>query len=174
MRASGMIKGLLVASVALTLAGCGFTPMYGGSGLAGNLSDIRVETGEERVDFLLQEALLDQMGARQADGPLTLRTETRLGADGLGLGADAIVRRFAIRLRVDYTLYRDGEIEPLLSGSTFGEASYDLSSSVYASMVSEQDAQERAARMAADRIAVELVRALNEMETGGTPTPATP
>ena len=172
MRVSGMIKGLLVASVALTLGSCGFTPMYGGAGLAGNLSDIRVETGDERVDFLLQEALLDEMGARHAGGPLTLRTETRLGADGLGLGADAIVRRFAIRLRVDYSLYRDGETDPVLSGSTYGEASYDLSRSVYASMISEQDAQERAARMAADRIAVQLVRALNEIdETGGTPTP---
>ena len=170
MRVSGMIKGLLVASVALTLGACGFTPMYGGSGLAGNLSDIRVETGEERVDFLLQEALLDEMGARHANGPLTLRTETQLGADGLGLGADAIVRRFAIRLRVDYALYRDGETDPVVSGRTYGEASYDLSTSVYASMISEQDAQERAARMAADRLALQLVRALTELETGGMPT----
>ena len=172
MRVSGMIKGLLVASVALTLGGCGFTPMYGGPGLAGDLSDIRVETGEDRVDFLLQEALLDEMGARHADGALTLRTETRLGAEGLGLGADAIVRRFAIRLRVDYALYRDGETDPLVSGRTYGEASYDLSTSVYASMISEQDAQERAARMAADRIAIQLVRALDELETSRTlPTP---
>ena len=90
MRVSGMIKGLLVASVALTLGACGFTPMYGGSGLAGNLSDIRVETGEERVDFLLQEALLDEMGARHASGPLTLRTETQLGADGAAILADGL------------------------------------------------------------------------------------
>jgi LPS-assembly lipoprotein len=166
MRVSRMILGSAAVSFALALGACGFTPMYGSAGYGAGLSDIRVETGEERVDFLLQEALIEQMGSRHADGDLTLRTETRLGAQGLGVGADAIVRRFAIRLNVDYEVYRDGETDPVFTGSTFGEASYDLSNSVYASMISEQDAQERAARMAAERIALQLVRALN------TPAPA--
>lgn len=161
MRVSRMLLGPLAVSVALTLGACGFSPMYGGSGLAAGLSDIRIETGDNREDFLLQEALLDELGARNAAGDLVLRTQTDLRSSGLGVGADAIVRRYAIRLDVDYALYRDGESDPVLRGSTFGESSYDVSSSVYASMISEQDAQARAARMAAERIAVQLVRALN-------------
>lgn len=166
-----VILGSLAASFTLALGACGFSPMYGAGGAGAALSDIRVETGEERVDFLLQEALIDQMGARHASGELTLRTQTELRSTGLGVGADAIVRRFAIRLDVDYAVFREGEADPVLTGSTYGEASYDLSDSVYASMVSEQDAQARAARMAADRVAVQLVRALDETRTPGPGTP---
>ncbi len=166
-----VILGSLAASLTLALGACGFSPMYGSSAVGSTLSQIRVETGDERVDFLLQEALIDQMGSRHADGDLTLRTETDLGATGLGVGADAIVRRFSIRLEVDYALYRDGETDPVLVGSTYGEASYNLSSSVYASMISEQDAQARAARMAAQRVSMQLVRALDEIQTHGPATP---
>ena len=51
-----------------------------------------------------------------------------------------------------------------MSGSARGSASYDLSNSPYAALVSEQDAEERAARMAADRITAQLLRAINSME----------
>ncbi|WP_300542652.1 LPS assembly lipoprotein LptE [Maricaulis sp.] len=162
---SRFLLGSLVMSIGLALGGCGFTPMYGRSGVAEDLSEIRVETGQDRIDFLLQEELLDTMGARHAGGPYTLRTETSLSSTGLGVGADAIVTRFAVRLSVNYELLRDGEVDPVLSGNAVGEASYDLSRSVYASLVSEQDAEERAARIAADRITTQLARALNDMET---------
>ena len=72
MRVSRMILGSAAISFALALGACGFTPMYGSAGYGAGLSDIRVETGEERVDFLLQEALIEQMGSRHADGDLNL------------------------------------------------------------------------------------------------------
>lgn len=154
----------LIAAAGLALSACGFTPMHARSGPAAGLSDIRIETGEERADFLLQEALLDRMAARHATGPYTLRTQTDQSSLGLGVGADAIVARFAIRLDVSYALYREGAAVPVAQGLVTGQASYDLSNSVYASLVSEQEAEERAAEMAAERVVNQLVRILDEMD----------
>lgn len=157
-----LLTGLVLAA-ALALGACGFTPMYGAGGAATGLSDIRVQTGEERIDFLLQEALLDAMGSRYASGPYTLRTETDLSSIGLGIGADAIVQRFQIAVTVDYDVV-DESGAAIVSGQVTGQASYDLSSSPYASLASEQDAEERAARMAADRLTAHLVRAFSQLD----------
>ena len=157
-----LLTGLVLAAT-LALGACGFTPMYGAGGAATGLSDIRVETGEERIDFLLQEALLDAMDARNASGPYTLRTETDLSSRGLGIGADAIVSRFQIEVEVDYAVV-DSSGESVITGQVTGQASYDLSSSPYASLASEQDAEERAARMAADRLTAHLVRAFSQLD----------
>lgn len=165
MRVSRILSLSLVAAACLSLSACGFTPMHARSGPAEGLSDIRVETGDERVDFLLQEALLDRMGSRHAAGPYVLRTTTGQSAAGLGVGADAIVSRFEVRLVVSYALFREGGTDPVAQGSVTGQASYDLSRSVYASLVSEQDAEERAADMAADRLVARLVRALDDLGT---------
>ena len=99
---------VLIASLALGLSACGFTPMYGAGSAARGLEDIQVETGEERIDFLLQEALLDAMGARSASGPLTLRTQSTTNVLGLGIGAEAIAVRYAVQLSVSYELVDSG------------------------------------------------------------------
>ena len=159
-----LLVGLAVLA-GLTLSACGFSPMYGGAGVNHALSEIRVETGREQVDFKLQEALLDRMGARHASGPYTLRTESDTSRVPLGVGADAAVSRYAIGLSVDYGLYRDGDVEPVVSGTVRTEASYNIPQSVYASVAAERDATERAAQLAAERIANQLVRALQDADT---------
>jgi len=157
-------KALLILTLT-TLSGCGFSPMYGTSGVANGLQYIRVETGQERFDYLLQEALYDQLGSRGLAGLYTLRTETDISSLGLGVGADAIAARFAVRLSVQYELFVDGQSDAVMSGHASGEASYDVSSSVYGSLSAERDAQERAAQMAAERIIVQLARAFQDQDT---------
>lgn len=154
----------LVASLSLGLTACGFTPMYGSGSAARGLENVQVETGEERVDFMLQEALLDAMGSRRATDGRTLRTETELQATPLGIGADAIARRFAIRLSVDYELVDDRSGDVLFSGSVSTEASYNASNAAYASQTAQLDAEERAAQDAADRITMQLARAARNGE----------
>ena len=155
---------LLLSSLALSLSACGFTPMYGANSAARGLENISVETGEERIDFLLQEALLDTLGARGAGGSYVLRTETELSTVGLGIGADAIASRFAVQLRVNYSLYRPGVSEAVFSGRVSTEASYNASNAVYASQSAQSNAEERAASDAADRIAMQLARAARNGE----------
>jgi LPS-assembly lipoprotein len=156
---------MIAASAGVALSGCGFSPMYGESGVSAALSDIRVETGREQVDFHLQEALLDRMGARHASGPYILRTESDTTRSPLGVGADAAISRYAIGLTVDYGLFRDGDVDPVITGTVRSEASYNVPLSVYASVSAERDATERAAQLAAERIANQLVRALQDANT---------
>lgn len=156
----------LAAAGALALSACGFAPMYGSHGIANGLSDIRIETGQERVDFLLQEALHDRLGSRHAAGNLRLVTETESTSTGLGLGADAIASRFAVQVRVEYRLFDErGDAQPIASGRVVGEAGYDVNTEVYNTVAAERDAEERAARVAADRLVSQLARAVQNRET---------
>jgi LPS-assembly lipoprotein len=164
MRAKRSVITGLVFLVSAMLTGCGFTPMYGASGLANGLQDISVSTGPERVDYLLQEALYDRLGSRGASGRYTLQTTTEVNTLGLGVGADAIAARFAVELVVQYELHAVGNSDALVAGSMSSEASYDVSSSVYASLAAERDAEERAAQMVADRLVIQLARALQDQD----------
>lgn len=158
-----LLVGFIV-SAGLSLSACGFSPMYGGAGVHNSLSDIQVETGPEQVDFHLQEALLDRMGARHAAGPYTLRTESGTSRSPLGVGTDAAVSRYAIGLTVNYGLFRDGDVDAVMTGSVRTEASYNVPQSIYGSVAAERDATERAAQLAAERIANQLVRALQDAD----------
>ncbi|WP_417497219.1 LPS assembly lipoprotein LptE [Maricaulis sp.] len=147
------------------LSACGFTPMYATGGVAAGLADIRVETGRERVDYYLQEALLDGMGARAADGPYTLRATTTVRSTPFGVGADAIASRYAVSVRVNWQLYREGGIDPVATGRASSSASYDVPAGVYGALSSETDAEDRALDLAADRIITQLARAMQDRDT---------
>ena len=154
----------LIASLALCLSACGFTPMYGAGSAARGLEDIRIETGDERVDFLLQESLLDAIGSRSGNGRYVLRTETELNVLVLGIGAEAIARRYAIQLNVTYELLDNIEGAQTHTGQVSVEAAYDASSAAYASQSARLDAEARAAEQAADRISMQLARAAGNGE----------
>lgn len=155
---------LLGLSGTLALSACGFSPMYGPHGVANSLSDIRVETGQERVDFLLQEALNDRFGSRHAAGALRLVTETSSSSIGLGVGADAIATRFAVRVTVDYELFDGSSERPISTGRVIGEAGYDVNREIYNTVAAERDAEERAANIAADRMVAQLARAVQNRD----------
>jgi LPS-assembly lipoprotein len=138
--------------------------MYGASGVSGELSNIRVETGRERVDFRLQEALIDSMGARSASGPYTLRATTTVTSTPFGVGADAIASRYVVRISVDWELVRDGAVDPVLTGVARSDASYDVPAGVYGALTSEVDAEDRAVSTAADRIITQLARAMQDRQ----------
>ncbi len=158
------ITALTLFSVSI-LSGCGFAPLYGANGAASSLSDIRVETGRERIDFRLQEALLDGMAARHAVGPYTLRATSTVDSVPFGVGADAIASRYAVRVNVQWQLVRDGDVDPVLRGRTNSDASYDVPVGVYGALAAESDAEDRAIRIAADRIIIQLARAMRDSET---------
>ena len=164
MRSVRLAVTAFVFLIAGGLSACGFTPLYGANGLASGLSDIRIETGRERVDFLLQEALLDSMGARHADGPYTLQATTVVESVPFGVGADAIASRYAVRVSVTWQVLRDGNAAPLLTGTANSNASYDVPAGVYGALTAEADAENRAISAAADRITTQLATAMRDRE----------
>ncbi len=143
---------------ATSLSACGFTPMYGEASPANQLSDILIETGEERVDFYLQEALKDALNARNADGPYILRTQTRRQRVGLGVSTDEEARRYAVRIIVSYELIRDEFSEPVMTGSAEAEAGFNAPDEIFSIEIAERDAELRAAEAVAERIQIQLYR----------------
>ena len=158
-----VFAGLALVGAAC-LSGCGFTPLYGENGVAARLADFDIETGSERVDFLLQEALLDEFGARHGDGRFVLVTETEIEEDRLGVGADDVASRYSLELVVRYGVRRAGSTEMLMTGRTRNVASYDVPREVYAAIRARNDAEARAAEQAAERIARDLARAILRFE----------
>ena len=146
------------------LSACGFTPLYGAGGVVSGLSDIRIETGRERVDFRLQEALLDGMSARHAAGPYTLRATATVLSYPFGVGADAIASRYAVQVTVNWQLLRDGNAVPVRTGVARSSTSYDVPTGVYGALTAEETAENHAISVAADRIIAQLARTMRDGE----------
>ncbi|WP_339746303.1 LPS assembly lipoprotein LptE [uncultured Maricaulis sp.] len=155
------VAALVILSFS-ALSACGFTPLYGANAVTSGLSDIRVETGQERIDFRLQEALLDGMSARHAAGPYTLHATTTVLSQPFGVGVDAIASRFAVQVSVQWQLVREGSLEPILTGIANSDASYDVPAGVYGGLAAESDAENRAIGVAADRIITQLARSIRD------------
>ena len=162
MRSVRLALAGIVILVSASLSACGFTPLYGSAGMVSGMSNIRVETGRERVDFELQQALLDGMGAHNASGPYTLRAAPTVAELPQGVGVDAIARRYALEVTVEWELYRDGSADPVATGTETGNASYDVPTGVYGSLTAQTDAEARAVRVAANRIILQIARSMRE------------
>lgn len=162
MRSAQLAFTALALFLSASLSACGFSPLYGSSGLVEGLSEIQVETGRERADFVLQEALLDGMGARYAAGPYTLHAIANVDTQATGVGVDSIASRYAVTVSVDWQLMRDGNTEPAAVGIARSDASYDVPTGVYGGLAAQANAEDRAIRAAADRLIVQLARALRD------------
>ena len=95
MRTRHTLLACLALSATLGLGACGFTPMYANTQTADTLSDFTIVTGEERVDFLLQQALIPVIaGQRLPQGAAIghqIANHTKLA--GMGSQAKADTQR---------------------------------------------------------------------------------
>ncbi|HEX6859451.1 MAG TPA: LPS assembly lipoprotein LptE [Caulobacteraceae bacterium] len=152
-----MKRVLAAIAVALTLAGCGFTPMYARPGLASGLSSIEVVAPRGRVGELLREELEDALGRNVGERPayrLELAyAQTRIGR---GLREDNTVSRYEVELPVDYRLVDASTGGLVHAGHVDAEVTYDSVDAPYASIAAQQDAESRAAADAARRIHLQL------------------
>jgi len=157
-----IIRNLLLVVSALLLVGCGFQPMYGAGSNAGMLRSVIIDIpGHERADQVLAESLRDQFGPRTQGGDYRLSAEIFMSASGLGVGADDIATRMALSMQVLYTLTDAQTGEIVLQDAVRSEASFDLPAQPYAAEIARRDAEERAARDAAQRISLRLARHFN-------------
>jgi len=154
-----MLRTIATLSAALVLSGCGFQPMYGQSQTATVFRAVDVDVpGHDRVDQLLAETLRDQFGAPSGSQRYRLVAQTEISVSGLGVGADDIATRMALRMTVRFELYDGTASAPVLSEQVRAEASFDLPAQPYAAESARRDAEERAARDAAQRIAARIAR----------------
>jgi LPS-assembly lipoprotein len=82
------------------LAGCGFTPMYGESGVGSSLSRIAVTTQDDRLGYRVREQLEDALGRDGAQAPLW-RLETVIDQSRRPLGRRIDDTAMARLIRLD-------------------------------------------------------------------------
>jgi LPS-assembly lipoprotein len=149
------IAGAMLAG--LGLAGCGFTPLYATKGLAGGMSAIEVKVPHGRLAYLLSESLDDDL-ARDRNKPavyqLDLTVTSRVFARGLNL--DDTAAYYEDHVTIGYRLSDIATGRVLKTGTQPVEVTYAATNIPYAGIAAQEDAQQRAADTAADRIRTDL------------------
>ena len=156
-RLRNLTLGVLATAGALSLAGCGFTPLYATPGLSSGLSAIEVVAPQGRVAFLMRQDLDDALGRDKAAAPQwRLDLDVTQARDPRGLRLDNVADRYALTVTVDYTLTSVATGKTVHAGHITSQVSYDAADAPYAGIAARQNTQEKVASDAARRIEVDL------------------
>lgn len=159
LRPSLLRTGVLVITL-IGLSACGFKPLYGGAGFS-QLPGLEVSRGQERVDYLIEDALRDFLGDGRSPYHLTLTNETT--QNSLGLSATGIARQYALVITTDYTL-TDAAGAVITEGRLREESLFDASSDPYSLVSGASNAEEQASEAMAERLVQEIAVALRQRE----------
>jgi len=150
-------RALGAVILALGISGCGFRPLYGGAGgteVLEQLSQVRIETIEDRHGQILHNLLLDRINPEgRPDRPLySLKIIANLNTTELGLRFTEIATRAQLTLQASFALTDNRTGKTLVNGVARSANSYNIPDSEYARVIAEKDATERAAREISDEI----------------------
>lgn len=161
----------LVAAAALLLAGCGFEPLYAPSGPAAALTgtvDVGVIQGTP--GFSMRERLVDRLGPAEA-ARWRLDVDLSFEKRGVAITEKDVTSRFDVTGIAIWSLTPLGTDAPGLQGEERATTGYSAptsdTSSAYAILSAQRDAEERLAVLLADRIARRVALA-----AGDAPAPA--
>ena len=157
MRRLAMLGVLAGASL---LSACGFTPMYGDSGVSSGLSRIAVTTPDDRLGYRLREQLEDAFGRDAAQAPLyRLTTEVEHKRRPLGRRIDDTASRYELTVRAAWSLTPVAGGDPL-KGVQTTTVTYASADQPYAAIAAQQDGEDRAAADLARLIRLDMMRVL--------------
>lgn len=163
---------LLVA--AMVLSGCGFHPLYAVPGAARgsmkqDLGSIYVEPVPNRLGYELRNSVIDLIDGRAEPAGADYSLRISLGqksepigvqSQTVGSGAAAItqtaITRYNDTLSVSYDLIDRKTNTVVAHGIETGLSSYNVLASPYATLIDQQDADQRAADEIADRLRIDL------------------
>ncbi|WP_374575169.1 LPS assembly lipoprotein LptE [Phenylobacterium sp.] len=147
----------LLAAAAAGLGACGFTPLYADPGVTQPLAAVDVVAPEGRAGYLIREHL-DDAFAKNRSVPAKYRMDLQLAESRYprGLRIDNVATRYEYVLNATYTLTALPSGAKAKTGNVRVELTYDSADQPYASVVAQQDVQDRAAAEAARRIQLEL------------------
>ena len=155
---------LVLLFVAVTIAGCGFHPLYGRTDLdpriAPTLSAVYVDPIPDRVGYELRNSLLDLFNATgQADGALyRLKLTLNEREEAVVLQSNTAITRYNYTLTAHYDLMPRESTSPVKSGDVTALSAFNVAAApfLYATVTEERDAKNRAANDIAERIRTEL------------------
>jgi LPS-assembly lipoprotein len=142
-----------LAVLPVSMTACGFAPMYAQTGLTANLSQVAVETPQTRTGYFLGQQLRNGLASDTNKTPLyTLTIALDERHYQVGYRVDDTSTRSELTSSVVYTLTDNRTRQAVLKDSFTETVTYSTSSSPFTGIVSQQDAQERLATSAAQKI----------------------
>jgi LPS-assembly lipoprotein len=159
---------LLLATVGVSLGGCGFTPLYAAGGASEGLAAIDIHAPQtntafagrtdDRTGFLLKQALTDALATGRGPAKFALETVVTERRVPRGVRVNNVANRYEINLTVDYRLSDLAAGKVVASGKAPVIVTYDSADPPYAGTVAAQDGEARAAQQAAIQIRLALAR----------------
>jgi LPS-assembly lipoprotein len=149
--ASALLPLSVSLCLSLSLAACGFHPLYGAAATAAPeselLAGVSIDTIPGRLGQLFKSTLEDRLHPSGAIPPSPdYRLSVKLDHVNIPISVarDGTVSRYNIHFNSEYVLYRTRDQQPVTSGRLSYITSYNNLTNVYFSTyVSEQDAQKR-------------------------------
>jgi LPS-assembly lipoprotein len=153
MNMARLLQGLVCLGLLGLLAGCGFSPLYGTSGLASasvsqRLAGVAVPEQTTRVGQLIRNEILSAI----APAGTVAGTEYRLDMTPTTNDESTVeaqntdVLRRSYRLSVEFELIEAASGKQVYSGKTFSYVSYDRTGAPFANQQARVNAEERAAQ----------------------------
>ena len=166
MSAGAIRVGVLVA-LSLTLASCGFRPLYGTRGANPGaqriFATIYVSPIQlERVGYQLRNSLIDLLQASQspANAVYQLNVALKETRQGVAVQPNASITRYNYTLDATYQLIDTRTAKVVTRGTEATLSAYNVmpssATSAYSTLAARQDAEKRAAQDVAYRIRLDL------------------
>jgi len=164
-------RNVILLAAALTLAACGFRPLYGTAsipeGAANAFAAVRIDAipptnDSDRIGYLVSNALDEALHKPGLKAEAKHRLKVALADErrGLAIQDDASITRYNYRLTADWALVALGSDKAVAQGRAETTASYNVVDSEYATLAARKDAEERAAREIAEQIKLKIAVAL--------------
>ena len=150
--------GLILATT-LILAACGFKPMhaptaFGGTGVSMKNVTVQMQANE-KIDFLLAQALRDRMGDNHGM-PYILRITPESRRKSLGIGADDVATRYDLVMETEFELVDAKTGDIVYRSDVRAISTYGAPRDPYGSAAAQANAEEQIAAETADRIIAKL------------------
>lgn len=146
---------LLIASLTLLLAACGFQPMYAPAGGGQAIGAIEVRQIDGKAGHVLKRELDRILAVEDSSAqPMVLEITLSEQVTPLGIRVDESATRAELRLIANYVLTPpQGQV---MRGSVFTVVNYDIPTAAFGEIAAQDDARERAAETMAQRFRAEL------------------
>lgn len=142
--------------VGLVMAGCGFSPVYRSGAPIPELSRISVAPIPDRQGQILRTMLEERLQRDRRRRDLTLSIDLEESRTEQAIRSDDTPTRTVLTFVANYRLERDADETGVVSGTSRIQTSFNLLDQIYATVVSERAARERAMRLLAEDIARRL------------------
>ena len=149
-------RGALAAGL-LALAACGFSPVYGPSGVGGKLfGQIRTADPATPDEFSFAGRIAERLGPDQ-NARFALAYKLRIAVVSQAITSDEVTTRYSLNGTADFVLTEEASGQQVTRGQVSTFTSYSTTGTTIATMSAEQDAHDRLARMLADQVVTRLL-----------------